>query len=117
MRTTKKERRENAIKFYTTFMNGNCNKAAIVVQRYESSNPNISKCRFWTVPSSLGFMEGPMVIAESTFGIEGCFIELLESIKSCVQKTYHENGFNEWLKKEYQFEITYKDGLVFLLEK
>lgn len=37
MRTTKKERRENARRFYNMFMDSNCNKAAIVVNRMESS--------------------------------------------------------------------------------
>lgn len=117
MRTTKKERKENARRFYNIFMNSNCNKAAIVVKRMESSNPNIHRCQFIAVPSTLAFMEVPVVIAESVLGIEGCFIEMLNDIKGCVQKTYYEDGFNEWLKKEYGFEITYKDGLVFMLEK
>ncbi|MCC2253589.1 hypothetical protein LKD70_03910 [Ruminococcus sp. CLA-AA-H200] len=65
----------------------------------------------------MAFMDDPVVISESTFGIEGCFIEPLEAIKPCIQKTYFEDGFTEWLKREYGFEITYKDGLVFILEK
>ena len=119
MRISKKERKENARKFYNMFMNSNCNKAAIVVQRTESkTNPNINRCQFLAVPSTLAFMENPVIIAESNvLGIEGCFIELLEFIKPCVQKTYYEDGFNEWLKETYGFEITYKDGLVFMLEK
>ena len=70
------------------------------------------------MPSTLAFMENPVIIAESNvLGIEGCFIELLEFVKPCVQETYYEDGFNEWLKETYGFEITYKDGLVFMLEK
>lgn len=34
-RTTKKERKENANRFYNMFMNSNCNQAAIVVERTE----------------------------------------------------------------------------------
>lgn len=119
MRISKKERKENAERFYKTFMNSNCNKAAIVVQKTESkTNPNINRCQFWAVPSTLAYMEAPIIIAESNvLGVEGCFIEFLESIKPCIQKTYYEDGFNEWLKKTYGFEITYKDGLVFMLEK
>lgn len=79
------------------FMNSSCNKAAIVVKRSESSNPNISRCQFLTVPGTLAYIENPIVIAESAFGIEGCFIELLGFINPCVQKTYYEDGFNEWL--------------------
>lgn len=117
MRTTKKERRENARRFYNMFMNSNCNKAAIVVNRMESSNPNINRCQFIAVPSTLAFMKAPVVIAESVLGIEGCFIEMLNDIKGCIQKTYYEDGFNEWMKETYGFEITYRDGLVFMLEK
>ncbi len=117
MRTTKKERKENAKKFYNMFMNSSCNKAAIVVKRTESSNPNICRCQFIVVPSTLAFMEAPVVIAESIMGIEGCFMELLNNIKSGIQKTYYEDGFNEWLLETYGFEIIYKDGLVFMLEK
>lgn len=119
MRISKKERKENALKFYNMFMNSNCDKAAIVVQRTESkTNPYVNRCQFLVVPSTLAFMEKPVIIAESNvLGIEGCFMELLEFIKPCKQKTYHEDGFNEWLEKTYGFKITYKGGLVFMLEK
>lgn len=80
-RTTKKERKENANRFYNMFMNSNCNQAAIVVERTESSNSNINRCRFIAVPSTLAFMENPIVIAESVSGITGCFMELLDDIK------------------------------------
>ena len=40
-RTTKKERKENANRFYNMFMNSNCNQVAIVVERTESSNSAI----------------------------------------------------------------------------
>ena len=120
MRISKKERKENARRFYDIFMNSNGKKAAIVVERTESkTNPNINRCQFLAVPSTLAFMEKPVIIAESNvLGIEGCFMELLDFIKPCKQrKTYCEDGFNEWLMKIYGFEITYKDGLVFMLEK
>lgn len=52
MRTSQKERKENARRFYNMFMNGNCKKAAVVVERPESANPNICKCRFIAVPGS-----------------------------------------------------------------
>lgn len=118
MRISKKERKENAIRFYNMFMNSNCNKATIVVKRMESKrNPNINRCQFLAVPSTLAFMEKPVIIAESILGIEGCFIELLDFINPCKQKTYYEDGFNEWLMEAYGFEITYKDGLVFMIEK
>lgn len=99
MRTTKKERKDNANKFYNSFMSGNCKNAAIVVKRSDSSNPNINRCQFLAVTSTLAFMEKPLVIAESVMGIDGCFIELLGNIKPGVQKTYYEDGFNNWLEK------------------
>lgn len=119
MRVLKKEREQNAKRFYQVFMNSNCDKAAIVVQRNQSTtNPNVNKVQFLAVPSSLAFMENPVVIAESsTHGIEGCFMELLGFIKGGTQKTYYEDGFNDWLEENYRFRITYKDGLVFMLEK
>ena len=118
MRVSKKDREKNAKQFYQVFMNGCSNKAAIVVQRNDSTtSPNVNRVQFLAVPSSLAYGE-PVVIAESTtHGIEGCFIELLGFIKSGAQKTYYEDGFNEWLKDTYGFEITYKDGFVFMLEK
>lgn len=69
------------------------------------------------VASPLAFMEKPLVIAESVIGITGCFIELLDNIKPGVQKMYYDDGFNDWLEKTYNFRITYKDGLVFMLER
>lgn len=113
MRTNKKERKENAKKFYNSFIGGNCKNAAIVVKRFDnSSNPNINRCQFTSA-----FMGNPLVIAESVIGITGCFIELLENIKPGVQKMYYDDGFNDWLEKTYNFRITYKDGLVFMLER
>ena len=118
MRTNQKERAENARKFYSIFMDGNCDKAAIVVNRIESSNPNINRCQFVAVPSTLAFMEKPVVIAESVYGITGCFMEMLEYIKEvAVKKSYFDDGFNEWLKENYGFGITYRDGLVFMFKK
>ena len=119
MRTSKKERKKNALNFYRTFMNSNCNKAAIVVWRVPSSNPNRNICRFMAVPSTLAYMEKPVVIAESAFGIDGCFTEFLQNVetKKCCQKQYFDDGYNNWLEEEYGFRITYKDGLVFMLER
>lgn len=116
MRTTKKEREKNARQFYQNFMNGNCDQTAVVVYRKKSNNPHISRCQFVAIPYSVGFMS-PVVIAESVLGIDGCFMEFLSFIKSCSQKTYHEDGFNEWLHETYGFEITYQDGLVFMLRR
>lgn len=119
MRITKNERKENARKFYNTFMNSNCNQAAIVVEEPNSSNPSICRCRFLAVRSTFAFMEGPLVIAESGLGISGCFMEFLESIGLDIgtQKPYFDEGFNDWLYKTCKFRITYNDGLVFMFEK
>lgn len=116
MRTTKKEREQNARQFYSIFKMGYAKKAPIVVKRMESSNPNISRCRFLAVPSALG-MASPVIIAESVLGIQGCFIEFLGAIKPGPQVTYYEEGFNDWVKKNFGFEITFDNGLVLMLEK
>lgn len=116
MRVSKKERKENAKSFYQQFMNGYSTKTAIVVNRQDSKNPNIARCQFLAVPGSVA-SGTPVVIAESVWGVEGCFMELLENIKLCPQKTYYENGFDDWLKETFGFEITYKDGFVFMLER
>ena len=116
MRTSKTERKENAKRFYINFRNSISDKITIVVNRKESANPNLSVCEFVAVPTqtSLGT---PVVIARSNLGIEGCFIELLNNINPLRQKTYYEDGFNEWLLETFGFGITYFDGLVFILEK
>jgi len=121
MRISKKERKENALRFYHSFMNRNCNKAAIAVQRCQSSNPNIQRCQFWAVPSCLAHMSEPVIIAESNFGIDGCFTEFLESCNNGYEplekKSYWDNDFNDWLESIYGFRIIYQDGLVFMLER
>ena len=117
MRTSKVERAENARKFYNMFMNSNNSQAAIVVERSDSSNPNIARCKFLAVLSTLAFGEQPVVIAESISGVDGCFKEFLSSIKAIPQKSYFDYGFGEWLEKEYKFRISYKDGLVFMFTK
>ena len=90
MRITKKERKENARKFYNTFMNSNCNQAAIVVEEPNSNNPNICRCRFLAVRSPFAFMEGPLVIAESGLGISGCFVNNPSlSWRACTFKPLH----------------------------
>lgn len=119
MRTTKKERKNNAKQFYAAFMNGCSTKAAIVVKRYDSTtNPNVNRVQFLAVPSGLAY-GNPVVIAESNaLGIEGCFIEFIGFIKGGIkQKTYFEDGFNEWLEENVGCRISYKDGLVFMLDR
>lgn len=116
MRITKKEREKNAKNFYNMFMNGCNTKAAIVVKRMSSTNPHVSRCQFLVVPS-FGW-ETPVVIAESNLGIEGCFMEFFGFIKPGLrQKTYFEEGFDKWMKENFQCQITYKDGLVFMIER
>lgn len=113
MRTSKKNREDNARLFYNFFMYGNMNKAAIVVRRIENNRGQDIKCQFLTNVLS----DKPIVIAESTSGIEGCFMELLESINPCPQITYFEDGFNDWLFKTFRFWIVYNDDLVIMLKR
>ena len=103
MRITKKERKKNANQFYNMFM---------------STNPNINKVQFMAVPSSVSYGT-PVVIAESNFGLTGCFAELLQNIHPEIsqEKSYFDDGFNDWLERNYHFRITYKDGFVFLFSR
>lgn len=112
-RTTKEERKRNANNFYQLFNNHEENIACIVVERNDNN-----RTQFVTVPGSLNW-SNPIVIAEnSALGVEGCWIELIKSIKGGIkQTTYFEDDFKEWLKETMGFEITYYDGLVFVLEK
>lgn len=112
-RTTKKERKDNARKFYQLFNNYEDNRACIVVERN-----NNRRVQFLVVPGALNW-SNPIVIAENTnLGIEGCWIELISSIKGGIQqKTYYEDGFKEWLSETLGFAITYYDGMVFIIEK
>jgi len=115
---TKKERISNARKFYNMFMFSNCNKAAVVIKHVESSNPNINRIQFWAVPSTVAFMEGPVIIAESKLGVQGAFTEFLDSINPVRPSlNYFDNNFNDRLKKHYKFRITYNDGFVMMFEK
>lgn len=118
MGITKKERKKNAEQFYNMFMSECCNKTAIVAQKCVSTNPNINKVQFMAVPSPLSYGT-PVIIAESNFGLTGCFAELLKNIHPEIiqEKSYFDDGFNEWLEENYHFRITYKDGFVFFLER
>lgn len=112
-RTSKKERKDNAINFYQLFNNYEENRACIVVNRN-----NNGRTQFLVVPGYLNFAN-PIVIAENAIlGIEGCWIEFIESIIGKIQqKTYYEDGFKEWLTEITGFSITYYDGMVFIIEK
>lgn len=103
---TKKERISNARKFYNMFMFSNCNKAAVVIKHVESSNPNINRIQFWAVPSTVAFMEGPVIIAESKSGIQGAFAEFLDSINPVNPSLdYFNDNFNDRLKNITNFEL------------
>lgn len=116
MRTTKNERKENAQRFYQLLISGASNQTAIVINRMQSSNPNINRCQFLSV---IGLaMSRPVIIAESTLGINGCFDELLRNINNDIKIIpFYSQGFNEWLKKEFHMDIIYQDGLVFMIER
>ena len=115
-RTTKKERQTNAKRMYQLLMNGSNSRQAVVIKRSESSsNPNLNPCQLVV---KLSKMESEMVIAQdSALGLEGCFIELFNSLGHSIQKTMYEQGFNEWVYKTFKFRITYNDGLVMLFER
>lgn len=106
MTNKKPERRKHALQFYNEFMRSEKKKIAVVIEKEARC------CKFITIIAGT-----PTVIAKSSIGIEGCFMELLENIYSCPQKTYHETGFHEWLEKIYRLRIVYEDELVILFEK
>ena len=115
MRTTKKERQENARKIHYALMQ--CNyKIAVVVNRTDSSNPNVSRCQFLAV-NPLSGSNKPIILAESNLGITGCFIEFISSFYDGVQKDYFEEDFYNWLAKTLHFRITYSDGYIIMLER
>ena len=116
MRTTKKERQKNARKIHYALMHCNYNKIAVVVNRTDSSNPNVSRCQFLAV-NPLSSINKPIILAESTSGITGCFIEFISSFYDGVQKEYFEVDFNNWLAKTLHFRITYDDGYIIMLER
>jgi hypothetical protein len=111
-RTTKKERTENARLFNTMLCSSYSNQGAIVVERNDSTNPCISRTRFIACVA----YGAPIVIAESTQGIQGCWMEYFKSIGYEGKQTeYYHDNFHDWIYKEFQYKITYKDGLVFMI--
>lgn len=113
----KKERKVNAKEFYSLLQNGNCNRVAIVVRKIDSSNVNYCRCQFLSVISNVAWGNAK-VIAESKFGVEGCFNELLSNLYPKIkQVSYYDDAFGEWLEKFYHCKIVYKDGLVYMLER
>lgn len=114
MRSNMKERKDNAKQWYSLLINGYNSKSAVVVRRYESSNPNINRVQLL----ACNVIGTPVVIAESVDGKTGCFYELFQNIKKLnVIKTYHENDFNDWLLENYNIYLTYNDGMVLLFER
>lgn len=114
MRTNVKERRDNARQWYSLLTGSYNSKSAVVVQRYESSNPNINRVQLLTC----NIIGTPVVIAESADGLTGCFYELLQNIKKLdMIRTYHENDFNDWLSENYNLYLTYNDGMVLMFER
>lgn len=114
-RTIKKERQENARKIYNALLQSYHNKIAVVVNRTDSSNSNVSKCQFLAV-NPLSESEKPIVFADSNLGMTGCFNEFISSFYDGVQKGYFEEGFDEWLSKTLHLRITYNDGYILMLE-
>lgn len=113
MRINANERKNNARQWYSLLMS-DYNKSAVVIRRYESSNPNIFRVQLLAC-NTFGT---PVVIAESVDGISGCLLELFQNIKRTdVIRTYHENDFNDWLYDNYNLYLTYHDGLVLMFER
>lgn len=113
-RTNAKERKNNAKQWYSLLINSCNSKSAVVIQRYESSNPNINRVQLLAC-NTIGT---PVVIAETMDGLTGCFYELLKNIKPLdVIRTYHESNFNEWLSENYNLYLTYNDGMVLMFER
>lgn len=114
-RTTQAERKANAIKFYDSLKSSG--KAVVVVERTESTNPNLVPCKFISAASSI-FKDDPIVIAENkALGREGCFYELFENIKPIFpQKGCFEEGFTDWVYENYGIKITYDDGYSMIFE-
>lgn len=114
MRTNAKERKINARQWYSLLINSYNSKSAVVVQRFESSNPNINRVQLLAC-NTIG---APVVISESIDGIRGCLYELFQNIKQLdVVKTYRENDFKEWLSENYNIYLTYDDGMVLMFER
>lgn len=106
MKISKLERRKNGIQFYYEFMRNEKKNAAVVIEKE-------GRCyRFITMLSGR-----PVIIAKSSMGVEGCFMEFLENIHPCPQKFFYEDEFEDWLEKIYKLKIVYKDELVILFEK
>lgn len=111
-RTTQKERTENSKVFNVMLCQHH--KGAIVVERTDSSNPNIVRSKF----IACNTYGTPVVIAESVDGIAGCFMEYFKNIGyKGKQVSYFDDGFEDWIKKEFGYTIEYKDGLVIMLNQ
>lgn len=114
MRINAKERKINARQWYSLLINSYNSKFAVVVQRFESSNPNINRVQLLAC-NTIGT---PVVISESIDGTRGCLYELFQNIKQLdVAKTYRENDFKEWLSENYNIYLTYDDGMVLMFER
>lgn len=114
MRINAKERKKNARQWYLYLLNGCNSKSAVVIQKYESQNPNINRVQLLAC-NTIGT---PVVIAESVNGVGGCLYELFQNIKRLdIVRTYHENGFSEWLLENFNLYLTYNDGMVLIFER
>lgn len=114
MRINAKERKINARQWYSLLINSYNSKSAVVVQIFESSNPNINRVQLLAC-NTIGT---PVVISESIDGTRGCLYELFQNIKQLdVAKTYRENDFKEWLSENYNIYLTYDDGMVLMFER
>ena len=107
-RTTKDQRKRNALSFCANLATFSSQYEAIHVIRNDGM-----RTQFVHYPSAMSI---PMVIAESTgLGVEGCFIELIQFIKGGIrQVTFHEDGFYRWFADTMKLNCIYHDPGVFV---
>ena len=118
-RTTKSQRRMNALNFWNT----DWKRAVVIAERKDSkTNPNISRCSL--VTNMAQYNAAPIVIAESVLGKVGALTELLTTIDVVGAKEVMDfyyikelSKFNDLLEKQYGIRITYDDGYAMIFER
>ena len=112
-RTTKEERKQNAKRFYQLLCGNGVRKAAVVIERSD----NGTRTQFVTAYANGSYATKAVIAESAALGVDGCFYELVKSIfGGIVQTSCFESGFEDWLAKTCHMRITWKDGLVYMLE-
>lgn len=135
MRTTQKERQNNARNFYNFIKSANKNTrfAIIFKKSYSKTNPNIIRSQMIATQPLVG--QPPCIIAESILGYSNCFHEFLKSIgikefssdevcdilhSNYIVMTPHDREVlfqRQKLENQLGFEIDIIDDYVMLLER